>query len=180
MRIRSVASVIVGAFVTLVLTGPVVAQTTAPAPPAGVTAQTTQSPSTPKVDLFAGLGLWHEEGSTWSGFHLAGAYRPWRHVGFVGDVAFYGDQNGYKPPTTIMGGVRVYIPIQRVTLFAQVLAGRAPLDDFAIQPGFGLDVHLTRHLAIRVAGDVKVSGDDGSTYFGSRFSTGAVFALGGK
>jgi hypothetical protein len=27
---------------------------------------------------------------------------------------------------------------------------------------------------------VKISGDDGSTYFGSRFSTGVVFALGGK
>jgi hypothetical protein len=54
------------------------------------------------------------------------------------------------------------------------------LDDFALQPGVGLDVYLTRRAATHVAADVKVSGDDGSTCLGGRFSTGIVLLLRGQ
>ena len=147
------------------------------------TSQTAQAPWTPTFDVFAGVGLWQEDERSLRGLHLSGAVRASRHVAFVGDLAFYdGSSVPFFPPRstvrTLMGGVRVYIPLQWVTLFGQVLAGSAPLDDFALQPGAGLDVHLTRRVAIRVAGDVKVSGDDGSTYVGRRISTGVVFLLG--
>jgi hypothetical protein len=142
-------------------------------------------PRMPRADIFAGAAFWQEEGLTFTGLQLAGAIRASRHVGFVGDLAFYdpGSVLFFPPRSTVrtlMGGVRVYIPLQRVTLFGQVLAGSAPLDDFAMQPGAGLDVPLNRHVAIRVAGDVKVAGDDGSTYVGGRISTGVVFLLGGQ
>jgi len=153
-------------------------------PASGRTAQT-GLPRTPKADVFAGAGFWQEDGRSLRGLHLSGAVRTSRHVGFVGDLAFYdGSSVPFFPPRstvrTLMGGVRVYIPLQRVTLFGQLLAGRAPLDDFALQPGAGLDLHVNRRVAIRVAGDVKVSGDDGSTYVGRRISTGIVFLLGGQ
>ncbi len=79
-----------------------------------------------------------------------------------------------------MGGVRVHSTGQKVSLFGQFLVGSAPLDDIALQPGIGVDVQLGKHTALRAGFDVKISGDDGSTYVGTRFSTGLVIQLGRK
>ena len=167
---------------TLAMLGASIAAAQAPA--SDPTTPTAQS-RMPKADVFAGAAFWQEDGLTFRGLQLSGTVRATRHVGFVGDLALFDTRSvPFFPPRstvrTVMGGVRVYIPLQRVTLFGQLLAGSAPLDDFALQPGVGLDVHLNTHVAIRVAGDVKVSGDDGSTYVGRRLSTGVVFLLGGQ
>ena len=142
--------------------------------PATTTAQTVASPTVPRGDVFAGLAVWNEDGDTLPGFHLAAAYNPSRHVGIVGDFAFY------EVRTTAMGGVRVFGSSSKATVFGQFLIGSAPLDDIAFQPGFGVDIHLGQKAAIRVAGDFKISGDDGSTYVGFRFSTGVVFRMGAQ
>jgi len=61
-----------------------------------------------------------------------------------------------------------------------VLAGTAPLDDFAIQPGFGVDIRLSRRTAVRAGFDLKISGDEGGTFIGTRLSVGMVILLGEK
>jgi hypothetical protein len=83
----------------------------------------------------------------------------------------------YEDRTTLMGGVRVQSS-GRHTVFGQVLIGSAPLDDIAIQPGIGVDVRLSRRAAVRAGFDPKISGDDGSTYVGTRLSVGLVILLG--
>jgi len=93
------------------------AQTSASTRPAGGTTPPARSVSTPKVDLFAGIGVWRGKGFTWPGFQLT-AVRPWRHVGLVGDLAFF------ERRTRFMGGVRAYAPMQTVTVVAQMLLGR--------------------------------------------------------
>ena len=130
---------------------------------------------TPKGDLFVGAAFFAEEGNLWTGFQLSGSVNPWRHVGFVGDLTLYGENEGQQ---TILGGVRFYAPGSHATVFGQFLVGNAPLDDFAFQPGAGVDVHLNSRLAVRAAIDLKIAGDDGSTYLGTRFSTGLVVKLG--
>jgi hypothetical protein len=76
-----------------------------------------------------------------------------------------------------MGGVRVQ-STGRHSIYLQVLAGRAPLDDFAIQPGLGFDYRISRNLAARAAFDLKFAGDDGSTYIATRLSFGLVYVIG--
>jgi hypothetical protein len=134
-------------------------------------AQTNASPLVPRGDVFAGVAFWDEEDTGLCGFHVGGAWRPVRHVGIVGEMAIYGDA------TTLMGGVRVQ-NAGRHTLFGQLLIGNAPLDDIALQPGVGVDVRLSRRSAVRAGFDVKISGDDGSTYVGTRLSVGLVILLG--
>jgi len=77
-----------------------------------------------------------------------------------------------------MGGVRVYGTRPRVSIFGQFLVGKAPFSAFALQLGLGVDLNLSRHAAARAAFDVKISGDDGKTFVGTRFSTGIVVKLG--
>lgn len=149
------------------------AQTPALTSDARATFQTLQGSSIPRADVFAGVGIWNEEGHSLTGLHLAGALRTGRHFAVVGDLVFY-----EQSTRTIMGGVRVYGNAPRLSVFGQFLVGSAPLDDIAFQPGFGVDIHLGRRAAVRAAFDVKISGDDGSTYIGSRFSTGLVIKLG--
>jgi len=126
--------------------------------------------------VFAGVAFWDEDGTTLTGFHLAGTWRPGKHVGIVGDMAIYGDAT-YGHGTTFMGGVRVQSS-GRHTIFGQVLIGTAPLDDIAIQPGMGVDLRLSRRAAVRAGFDLKISGDDGKTFYGTRFSVGLVILLG--
>ena len=130
-----------------------------------------QTPPIPHVDLFGGVTFFNEDGGTFTGAQVSGAYRVGRHFGAVGDIAFYEDR------TTYMGGVRFYGQTSKVTVFAQFLVGSAPLDDIAFQPGMGVDIHLGTHAAIRAAFDVKLAVDD-SFYVGTRFSTGLVIKLG--
>ena len=130
------------------------------------------APVIPRADVFGGVAIWHEDDGRFVAAHFNGAARLGRRVAVVGDVAFYDRKN------TLMGGVRVYGDGPRVSVFGQFLIGTAPLDDIAWQPGFGVDVHLGRRAAVRAAFDVKISGDDGSTYIGTRLSTGIVVKLG--
>jgi len=140
------------------------------------TAQTSTSALVPRGDVFAGVAFWDEDGTTLTGFHLAGTLRPGKHVGIVGDMAIYGDAT-YGHGTTFMGGVRVQSS-GRHTIFGQVLFGTAPLDDIAIQPGMGVDLRLSRRAAVRAGFDLKISGDDGKTFYGTRLSAGLVIMLG--
>jgi len=167
------------------------AQTTAISPFGGAVNQVAGAASVPRGDVFAGVAFWNEDEDTLTGLHFSGAFRTGRHFALVGDLALYEtgrpiplviDPGFYQggPTTTIMGGVRVYGPAQRVSLFGQFLVGNAPLDDIAIQPGVGVDVQLGRHMGLRAGFDVKISGDDGSTFVGTRFSTGLVIQLGRK
>lgn len=94
-------------------------------------------------------------------------------VGFGCDACGGVDHAGHRA-----AGVRVQ-GRGRVAPFAQVLYGSAPLDDIAIQPGAGVDFRVSRHTAIRGAFDFKISGDDGSTYTGSRVSVGMVVLVRG-
>ena len=82
---------------------------------------------------------------------VSGAYKSEAEFGFEID----------KLVVTLMGGVRYYRRLARVTPFAQFLLGGAALIaqpndgaiDFAIQPGAGVDIRLTDRLAARVQGD---------------------------
>jgi len=143
------------------------------APAHAQTAQTNASPLVPRGDVFAGVAFWNEDGMTLTGFHFTGTWRAGKHVGIVGDVATYGDYS------SVMGGVRAQ-GSGRHSMFVQVLAGKGPLDDFAIQPGLGVDVRLSRRAAVRAGFDVKIAGDEGGIFIGTRFSVGLVFLLGQK
>jgi hypothetical protein len=61
---------------------------------------------------------------------------------------------------TVLGGPRISFPGRRATLFVHFLAGLAhgsasvlgfggSVNGFALVPGFGLDVNINRHLAVR-------------------------------
>jgi hypothetical protein len=163
------------AIASLLLPATAAAQARASPSFAGTVSQATRTASEPRGDVFAGVAFWNEDDETLTGFHLAGAFRTGRHFALVGDLALY-----EQDTTTIMGGVRVYGPAQKVSIFGQFLVGNAPLDDIAFQPGVGVDVQVGRNVALRAAFDVKISGDDGSTYIGTRFSTGVVIQLGRK
>ena len=162
----------------LLLPATAAAQARTVSPSVGIVSQAAVAASVPRGDVFAGLAIWNEDQATFTGFHLAGAFRTGRHFAVVGDLAFYGSDFEEDTTTTIMGGFRVYGRPRKVTLFGQFLVGNAPLDDIAFQPGVGVDVRVGRHVALRAGFDIKISGDDGSTYVGSRFSTGVVILLG--
>ena len=127
----------------------------------------------PRGDVFAGVAVWHEDYDQFNGFQLTGSYRPFRAVSFIGDLTTYSHRN------TFMGGARVHLAAgRRVEPFIQFMMGSAPLDDIALQPGVGVDIRAARNVAVRLAADFKISGDDGSTYFGTRMSAGVVFRFG--
>ena len=114
---------------------------------------------------------------------VSGAYKSEAVSGFEVDKALY----------TLMGGVRYYRRLARVTPFAQFLLGVAALVaqpndeaiDFAIQPGAGVDIRLTDRLAARVQGDWRrlFSADEAlGTVDGNqiRISAGIVVGFGSR
>ena len=132
-----------------------------------------QTVRTPGGDVFAGVAIWNEDDARFDAFQLSAGYRPWRFVSIIGDLAFYDHR------TTLMGGARVQAAgTGRFAPFAQIMMGNAPLDDIALQPGGGVDIRLARHFAVRLAADLKISGDDGKTFIGSRVSAGGVITFG--
>ena len=132
-----------------------------------------QATDVPRGDVFAGVAVWHEDYGQFNGFQLTGSFRPVRAVSFIGDLTTYSHRN------TFMGGARVHLAAgRRVEPFIQIMMGSAPLDDIALQPGGGVDIRVSRNLAVRLAGDLKFSGDDGNTYFGTRMSAGVVLRFG--
>lgn len=126
------------------------------------------------AEVSAAGSFWLEEGDG-AGVSASVAVYPFRSVGIVGDLGHYGDLGN-----STMAGVRFRFPGSRVTPFFQVLAGEAPLDTFALQPGLGLDWHLARNVSARLAADLKLAGDDGSSYTGLRLSAGVVFGIGAR
>jgi hypothetical protein len=126
------------------------------------------------LDASLAGSTWREDGRTAPGWSASAAVYPFRRLGIVGDFGKYPD----LPLTSRMGGLRVRFPGAAATPFVQFLVGRAPLDDVAIQPGAGVDWHLHRHVAARFAGDIKVAGDDGTTFIGLRLSAGFAFSVG--
>jgi hypothetical protein len=49
---------------------------------------------------------------------------------------------------------------------------------FAIQPGGGVDIHLTHGVGLRVQGDYRMLRDSGETTSEFRFAVGGVFRFG--
>ena len=137
-------------------------------------ARAQNAPVQPRGDVSLGAAFWNEDDRSFQGFHLTGAWRPAPHFGVVGDFVSYGDQRN-----TLMGGVRVQTT-GPLSVFGQVLLGSAPLDDIAIQPGAGVDVLLTSRMAVRTGVDFKISGDDGSTFYGTRVYVAVAFLFGSR
>ena len=120
-----------------------------------------------------------------------------RHVALVGEVG-----GGYKhvgvDPTfevslrdySFLGGARFEgLASPRVVIFGQILAGTASFgvtaggrsdSEFvwAVQPGGGLDVYLTRNIGIRTQGDFRTNWDKGETANQFRFAIGGVYGFG--
>ena len=131
-------------------------------------AQAAQTPFIPRADVFGGVIFW-PGGLGPGGVHFSGALRVGREVGVVGDVIF---NDGV---TELMGGIRFYVPGRRVSGFAQVLS---PIDFLAIQPGIGVDVPVSTRAGLRIAYNVRISADDGSTLIMHTISTGFVMNFG--
>ncbi|HLG54283.1 MAG TPA: hypothetical protein VI485_03065 [Vicinamibacterales bacterium] len=96
---------------------------------------------------------------------------------------------------TFMGGARFFRRMDRLTAFAQVLAGVARADggvdflgvqisdsvtDFAIQPGGGVDVRLTERLAARFGADYRRIFSEDSDGNEFRFLAGMVLGFGSR
>ena len=141
------------------------------APPATAHAQIDAPTLIPRGDVFAGVAFWDEAPTNLCGLHIAGTWRAGKTVGIVADMVIYGDA------TTLMGGLRVQSS-GRHPIFGQFLIGSAPLSTIALQPGVGVDIRFSRRVAVRTAGDLKISGDDGKTFYGTRLTVGVVFLLG--
>jgi hypothetical protein len=126
------------------------------------------------VDASVAASTWREDRKTspgWTGSFAIYVSQP------VGIVAEFGEYRGL-PQSFGMGGVRVRWAGRTATPFVQILFGQAPRSDLALQPGVGVDRHFFRDVAVRLAADVKVSGDDGATYLAGRFGAGLVLLVG--
>jgi hypothetical protein len=103
--------------------------------------------------------------------------------------------DGHANVYTFMGGPRVYTRLARATVFGQFLLGAARSTgdvfvlgeelavsetNFALQPGGGVDLHLTNRLGVRAQGDFRriFYEEEGSNQF--RFATGLVVWLGSR
>ncbi len=123
---------------------------------------------------------------------VSGAYKSEAEFGLEVDRLLF----------TLMGGVRYYRRLARVTPFAQFLLGGAALGskvtvggysewdpnsgpEFAIQPGAGVDIRLTDRLAARVQGDWRrlFSGDEALGFVDGnqiRIAAGIVVGFGSR
>lgn len=83
---------------------------------------------------------------------------------------------------SLMGGVRFAGPRSgKIRPFGQVLAGLLSSfeeQDFAIQPGVGVNVNLTPTMDWRVQVDFPIDFAESDTYKGFRFNVGLVWWLG--
>jgi len=74
--------------------------------------------------------------------------------------------------TTVLGGARVALARStRLTLFAQALAGLERFSEpglaesgVAVQPGIGVDIHMSPRVFIRAQGDYRWSHPNGATF----------------
>jgi hypothetical protein len=125
---------------------------------------------------------------------FAGNLTPW--MGLVGDVG-----GNYKNVLgvnlrlhTFLGGVRVTgrSEFGRINPFGQVLAGLVQSsasysglgissgNDFAIQPGGGVDIGLSDSIAVRMQFDYRTIFDEGERFNEIRFMPGIVIRTGSK
>ena len=133
-----------------------------------------QEPS-PKLEVFAGYSYLNlstdfisgqREGAHGAGVNIAGNLNKW--VGIVADVSWHRktvhanrfnsfDENRYSG-TQFLFGPRFYVRGQRITGFAEALVGGMKSNasffvrenvDFAMAFGGGLDIKVSKHLAIR-------------------------------
>lgn len=139
------------------------------------------------------------------GAALGGAYRLHEWLFVVAEVAFSAHHQDYSAVQggtydfryqSLQAGPRVAPLAGRVQPYVEVLAGGTRLGiwerridrtgewgspDFSLQPGLGVDIFLSRHLAVRVAGDLRLlfrhdqRFDRGYRTTLYRFNTGLVF-----
>jgi hypothetical protein len=139
------------------------------------------------------------------GAALGGAYRLHEWLFAVAELAFSAHHQDYSAVQggtydfryqSLQAGPRVAPLAGRVQPYVEVLAGGTRLGiwerrldrtgewgspDFSLQPGLGVDIFLSRHLAVRVAGDLRLlfrhderfDRDYRTTLY--RFNTGLVF-----
>lgn len=124
-------------------------------------------------------------------FTVAGNVNRW--FGIVGDFGAYHAQPGGSSfnTYTFLGGPRFSARnASRVTPFAQVLVGGAHLTagggfsgavtPFAVAAGGGVELDLTRNLALRQELDYIAMHSNGDTLHCARASLGVVFRFGGR
>ena len=162
-----------------------------------LTAATSQAQDTPGAEVSAGysfvrLGVSYGVNQNGASVSVAGNFNRW--LGLVGDVGGYHTSGaGVTFNTyTYMGGPRVsYRNSSRVTPFAQVLVGgaRGSLNGFgtsgsgngfAYSAGGGVDLGVTKHLAMRPQLDYIGMRFPGNTVHTVRGSFGIVFCFGGR
>lgn len=134
-------------------------------------AQSSVALDPPRADVSVGIANQHELGESLSGFYVSGSWRPWRYVGFAGDLSNY--RHLSHSHGNLVVGVRVQAT-GRIAPFVQLLT----TPDLSLQAGAGVDIRLSRRLAVRVAGDLLQGGDDGFYYVSRRLSAGAVVRFG--
>jgi len=153
----------------------------------------------PRYEVAGGYAFMHDQDSSYNfrrGWVVSFAAAATDWLGLVGEaggsfktLSIPGDPPKFKV-YTFMGGPR-FTPCRdrRIAPFAQVLFGRArasttvldvsdTVTDFAYQPGGGVDLSLSRNVAIRVEGDYRIIRVDGSNSKESRFVAAAVFGFG--
>ncbi len=148
----------------------------------------------PKVEVSAGysfLRLGGTGGESQNGGNISIAGNVNRWFGVVGDFgAYHSAPFGVSFNTfTFMFGPRVSLRAGRVTPFVQTLFGGAHLNasvngfsagttPFALSAGGGVDLRLSRHLALRPQVDYIALRSSGQTTNAGRASIGLVFRFG--
>jgi hypothetical protein len=142
-------------------------------------------------------GYMHQEDFSYPrGWLFAGTGNLTPHVALVGEVGGSYKHVGVEDfevslrDYSFLGGVRFQAPASpRIAIFGQVLAGTASFgvkaggqsdSEFvwAVQPGGGLDVYVTRHVGIRTQADFRTNWDQGETANQFRFAIGGVYGFG--
>ena len=181
-------------------------------PAAPVLAQEGGAPPVPLVEVSAGYAYMYDsdmEEEFPRGWFFSGAANVTRWFGVVGEVSgahkTFTDEPGLKARLnlyTTMGGPRVFMQTGRVVPFAQFLVGAAhartkvtfPVEmggmrefkendtEFAIQPGGGVTVLLTRNVAVRGSFDYRriFIGDADEAISEVRGGVGFVFGWGSR
>jgi opacity protein-like surface antigen len=176
--------------------------------PAAVLAQEVGAPPVPLVEVAAGYSFMYDtdmEEEFPKGWFFSGAANVTNWFGVAGEVSgahkTLTGPPGYKAKLgvyTMMAGPRFFVQTGRIVPFAQFLVGAAhartrvtvPFDidargefkendtEFAIQPGGGVTVLLTRHVAVRGALDFRQIYIDGLDDRTSEVRGGVGFVFG--
>ena len=166
-----------------------------------------QTTYTPTLEIAAGYqSLQRDSPPEYRGWFVSAA-RPltarFSIVGEFADVSFRDVRTVFVSSGqyyTYLAGIRYAFPAPRVRPFVQVLAGAVTgesqsyfmrsgvrTSSFAntrhtgvLQPGAGMDIPITQHLAARVAAHAFTLYDDGASLTRFRFAIGVVFGFGNR